>query len=157
MGDYLSQVNSGWFYLIVALVLILFTGSKPGAKSPEKAAENLVTAYCNFDAKALVNCWPDFYVEEEFGSRELAIKELAEEAKDAERFTYKILSITRETDTSDALEWLADLADEYDSAVLSKIKDWCTVNVDVQMDFDLEEFQVFCIKYSDRWYALDFD
>ena len=149
--------------VVVAIIASSFMGA--GATSPEKVAEKFAVAYCTMDAEAVVDCIPDFMVEN-LCSRYYAYpanrKNLAAVMQrqilsldDYE--TISVISARRDYtyDTDDLNDYISDAG--MNVMERAKIKDYCAVNVTAVVSGEMENLYVICIKLKNRWYAIDID
>lgn len=150
---------------ILAVVLIaVFSGSSINS-SPEKLAAAFVESMYELDAEKMVQCLPDYYIQDKayaFGlernaTRKQFAKAMDEYTSESEKQDVKIVScaITEEIDLDDILwDYYGMTGDDYD-----KVTQAVVVAVEYKLSGEsyTDVAEISCIQINGEWYMMDVD
>ena len=151
--------------MIIALVLVLsltfaLTGCGGGYSSAEDAAEALVEAYLNMDAKGVVDCYPEFALEELADDLDCDEDEIVEtmeeffEDREDESEDFEIKKVKVEEDGDDLDDLDESIEDAMSKDDKKAFEEWAEVSVKVKVDGETMTLDVLCFCFDGSWYAV---
>ena len=152
----------GAFVATIALIIILVSLIFP---SPKAVAKKLMNGIARGDAKAVVNCMPDYIWDGDPDEKKDAIDSLDDvlDEIDFDKFTYEIRRVSKlDKDEIDDLEdELDDMEDIYDELNADKATAFREVKIKVTVKIDGEKetntLKLILMKYKGQWKVYNVD
>jgi uncharacterized membrane protein YvbJ len=152
----------GAFVATIALIIILVSVIFP---SPKAVTKKLMNGIARGDAKAVVNCMPDYLWDCDPDEKEEAIDglETSFDYLDFDKFTYEIKRISKldKDEIEDLEDELDDMEDEYDELDADRVTAFREVKIKLTIKIDGEKttqtVKLILMKYKGQWKVYNFD